>query len=39
MPTVNEPVTTFGVEVGRVSDTLTAYVPGRFREAPLKLEG
>lgn len=39
MPTLHEPVTTFGVQVGRVSDTLTAYNPGRFREAPPKLDG
>ena len=39
MLTVNEPVTTFGVDVGEVSDTLTAYAPRKFKEAPLKLEG
>jgi hypothetical protein len=39
MPTVNAPVTTFGVEVGRVSDTFAEYIPGRFREAPLKFDG
>jgi hypothetical protein len=39
MPTMKEPVTTFGVDVGRVSDTLTEYIPGRFSEAPLKFVG
>jgi hypothetical protein len=39
MPTVNAPVTALGVEVGRVSDTLTEYIPGRFSEAPLKFVG